>query len=223
RAAAGLGAAQLPHPDPGHADGGPERADALALPSHPGAVPAAVPGRRGADRRRPGGAPPVPAAARPAAGQLHLRRRLPDDQGAGRPRRPGHDRRPRDAGGGRRRGHNAAPLPAPRGTLHQLPAAEGSAYLSLMGALRSWERPAWQRTFGATPADLEAIAAAATEALAGDRELTRDELVAAIVDRARSAHLAEVLGSGWGTLLKPLAWWGVLCNGMPRGGRVTFR
>jgi hypothetical protein len=42
------------------------------------------------------------------------------------------------------------------------------------------------------------------------------------VDRTGSRHLAEVLGSGWGTLLKPLAWWGVLCHGPSRGGRVTF-
>jgi len=32
---------------------------------------------------------------------------------------------------------------AMRGTLHLLPAAEAGAYLSLMGSLRSWERPAW--------------------------------------------------------------------------------
>ena len=31
-----------------------------------------------------------------------------------------------------------------------------------------------------------------------------------------------VLGSGWGTFLKPLAWWRVLCFGPPRGNRVTF-
>lgn len=111
---------------------------------------------------------------------------------------------------------------AMRGTLHLLPADEAGAYLSLCGAHRSWERASWQTTFGATPADLEAIADAAGQALAGGAELTREELTAQIVERTGSSHLAELLGSGWGTLLKPLAWWGVLCHGPARGNRVTF-
>ncbi|MFD0903057.1 winged helix DNA-binding domain-containing protein [Actinomadura sediminis] len=111
---------------------------------------------------------------------------------------------------------------AMRGTLHLLPADEAAAYLVLCGAARHWEKPSWQRAFGATPADLEAIAESAARALAGGAVLTRDELTRTIVDDTGSAHLAEVLGSGWGTLLKPLAWWGVLCHGPARGGRVTF-
>ncbi|MCW2918412.1 MAG: hypothetical protein JWN52_6480 [Actinomycetia bacterium] len=111
---------------------------------------------------------------------------------------------------------------AMRGTLHLLPADEAAAYLALVGTVRNWEKPSWQRAFGATPADLEAIAAAATEVLGGGEALTREELTAEIVDRTGSRHLADVLGSGWGTLLKPLAWWGVLCYGPPQGSRVTF-
>ncbi|WP_030167169.1 winged helix DNA-binding domain-containing protein [Spirillospora albida] len=109
-----------------------------------------------------------------------------------------------------------------RGTLHLLPADEAAAYLVLCGAVRTWEKPSWQKAFGATPADLEAIAEAAAEALAGGAALTREELVAAVIDATGSRHLAEVLGSGWGTLLKPLAWWGVLCHGPAQGTRVTF-
>jgi Winged helix DNA-binding domain len=111
---------------------------------------------------------------------------------------------------------------AMRGTLHLLPVDEAAAYLELSAAHRNWERASWQKAFGATPGDLEAMASAASEALAGDVALTREELTAEIVGRTGSAHLAEVLGSGWGTLLKPLAWWGVLCFGPPRGNRVTF-
>ncbi|MBW8484931.1 winged helix DNA-binding domain-containing protein [Actinomadura parmotrematis] len=111
---------------------------------------------------------------------------------------------------------------AMRGTLHLLPCDGAAAYLALCGTVRNWEKPSWQRTFKATPADLEAIAAAASDALAGGAALTREELTAAIVDATGSSHLAELLGSGWGTLLKPLAWWGVLCFGPPRGARVTF-
>jgi hypothetical protein len=111
---------------------------------------------------------------------------------------------------------------AMRGTLHLLPADEAAAYLEVSAAHRNWERGSWQKTFGATPADLEAIAAAASEALDGGAVLTREELTAEIVGRTGSTHLAEVLGSGWGTLLKPLAWWRVLCFGPPKAGRVTF-
>ncbi|MFI0370913.1 winged helix DNA-binding domain-containing protein [Actinomadura sp. 1N219] len=111
---------------------------------------------------------------------------------------------------------------AMRGTLHLLPADEAAAYLVLCAAVRNWEKPVWQRNFGATPADLEAIAEAATGALADGAILTREELTAAVVEETGSGHLAEVLGSGWGTLLKPLAWWGVLCHGPSQGTRVTF-
>jgi hypothetical protein len=111
---------------------------------------------------------------------------------------------------------------AMRGTLHWLAAEEVGNYLSLMAAGRSWERPSWQRVFGATPQDLEAIAAAATDAMSGGTPLTREALTAEIVARTGSKHLEDLLGSGWGTLLKPLAWWGVLCHGRSIGGRVTF-
>jgi hypothetical protein len=111
---------------------------------------------------------------------------------------------------------------AMRGTLHLLPADQAGAYLALCATARNWEKPSWQKAFGATPADLEAIAAAAADALGDGACLSREELTAEIVGRTGSEHLAEVLGSGWGTLLKPLAWWGVLCYGRPRGTRVTF-
>ncbi|TDC82850.1 winged helix DNA-binding domain-containing protein [Actinomadura sp. 7K507] len=111
---------------------------------------------------------------------------------------------------------------AVRGTLHLLPADEAAAYLALCGAVRNWEKPAWQRTFGATPDDLEAIAEAASNALADGSALTREELTTAVVEETGSRHLAEVLGSGYGPLLKPLAWWGVLCHGPSQGTRVTF-
>ncbi|TDC62121.1 winged helix DNA-binding domain-containing protein [Actinomadura sp. GC306] len=111
---------------------------------------------------------------------------------------------------------------AMRGTLHLMPADEAAAFLVLCGAVRNWEKPSWQKTFGATPADLEAIADAARDALSDGASLTREELTTAVVERTGSGHLAEVLGSGWGTLLKPLAWWGVLCHGPAQGTRVTF-
>jgi winged helix DNA-binding protein len=111
---------------------------------------------------------------------------------------------------------------AMRGTLHLLPADEAGAYLALCGTIRNWERPIWQRETKLTPADMEAMAESVTAVLAGGACLTRERLAAEIVERLGREHLAEPLASGWGTLLKPLAWWGVLCFGPPAGNRVTF-
>lgn len=110
---------------------------------------------------------------------------------------------------------------AMRGTLHLLTPEEGGAFLSLLAAGRSWERPSWQKYFGMTPALMETFRATARDAL-GDQALTREELIAAVSRRRKLAHIAEELRSGWGTLFKPLAWQGDLCFGPSRGNRVSF-
>lgn len=110
---------------------------------------------------------------------------------------------------------------AMRGSLHLLTPEEGSAFLSLLAAGRSWERPSWQRAFGATPAVVDRLREVVREALDG-QVLTREEVIEAVSARGLD-HLAEGLRSGWGTLLKPLAWQGDLCFGPSRGARVTFQ
>jgi hypothetical protein len=109
---------------------------------------------------------------------------------------------------------------AMRGTLHLLTAADAPAFLSLMAAARTWEKSSWQKTF-ATAAQMATITDAVREILPG-RILTREQLTAEILDRTRDDSLTEPLGSGWGTVLKPLAWQGYLCNGPGDGNRVTF-
>ncbi|GAB2947145.1 winged helix DNA-binding domain-containing protein [Micromonospora polyrhachis] len=109
---------------------------------------------------------------------------------------------------------------AMRGTLHLLTPADAPAYLSLLAAARTWEKGSWQRTF-VTVAQLDAIAEATLKALDG-RVLTREELTAEIVERTGDATLQAHLGSGWGAVLKPLAWQGLLVNGPSEGNRVTF-
>ncbi|MDP9271782.1 MAG: winged helix DNA-binding domain-containing protein [Chloroflexota bacterium] len=52
--------------------------------------------------------------------------------------------------------------------------------------------------------------------------LSREELAAAVTALPGLEHIGEALLSGWGTLLKPLAWQGDLCFGPSRGNRVTF-
>ncbi|MGE5272151.1 MAG: winged helix DNA-binding domain-containing protein [Verrucomicrobiota bacterium] len=110
---------------------------------------------------------------------------------------------------------------AMRGTLHLLTPEDAGAFLSLLAAGRSWERPSWQRAFGLTPKELADLRIAVREALDG-RVLTREELVAAVVARPGLAHTGASLASGWGSVLKPLAFQGDLCFGPSRGSRVTF-
>ena len=110
---------------------------------------------------------------------------------------------------------------AMRGALHLITPEEGGAFLALMAAGRTWERPSWQRYFGVTPELMDLLRIAVRDALE-DATLTREDLVTALVARPELAHLAEGLRSGWGTLLKPLAWQGELCFGPSRAGRSTF-
>jgi hypothetical protein len=110
---------------------------------------------------------------------------------------------------------------AMRGALHLLTAEEGGAFLSLMAAGRSWERPAWSRYFGMTPERVERLRIAAREALDG-KVLTRDELVEAVTRKPGLEDVGEALRSSWGTVFKPLAWQGDLCFGPSQGNRATF-
>jgi hypothetical protein len=110
---------------------------------------------------------------------------------------------------------------AMRGTLHVLAPGDAEAFLSLLGAVRTWEEPAWQRNFGAGPEEIDLLARTVAEVLDG-RVLERVELIEEVAARAGHRELDAHLRSGWGALLKPLAWMGLLCNGPSRGNRVTF-
>src|SRR5438876_6627620 len=110
---------------------------------------------------------------------------------------------------------------AMRGTLHLLTPEDAGAFLSLIASGRSWERPSWQKYFGVTPKQLDALREVIRETLAG-KVLTREELIGAVTARRGYGHLGEAMRSGWGTLLKPYAWQGDLCFGPSQGNRVTF-
>lgn len=107
-----------------------------------------------------------------------------------------------------------------RGTLHLLDAAQAPAQLALLAATRTWEKGSWQKTF-VTLGQLDAIRDAVCDALTG-APLTREDLVAAVAARTGDPDLAEHLRSGWGAVLKPLAWQGLLVHGPGDGNRVTF-
>ena len=110
---------------------------------------------------------------------------------------------------------------AMRGTLHLLTPEDAGAFLSLLAAGRPWERPAWQRYFEMDPATMERFRDAVRDALDG-RTLTREELIEAVTVIPGLEHIGDGLRSGWGTLLKPVAWQGHLCFGPQSGTRVTF-
>jgi hypothetical protein len=110
---------------------------------------------------------------------------------------------------------------AMRGTLHLLTPEDAGSYLSLMASGRTWELPTWQRYFGLTPKHWELFRPAVREALDGN-VLTREQLAAAVVATPGLEHVGKELASGWGTLLKPLAWQGDLVFGPSQGNRVTF-
>jgi hypothetical protein len=110
---------------------------------------------------------------------------------------------------------------AMRGTLHLLPPNEAGAYLSMVGAARTWEKGSWQKAFGVTPDEMVALVDAVGQVLDG-RVLSRDELVVAVGELLGRPDLAAELRSGWGTVLKPVAWQGRLCHATSEGNRVSF-
>ncbi len=110
---------------------------------------------------------------------------------------------------------------AMRGTLHLLAPDEAGAYLSLVGAARSWEKGSWQKAFGVTPDEMVALVEAVGQVLDGE-VLSRDELVAAVGEVLGRSELDAELRSGWGAVLKPVAWQGGLCHATSDGSRVRF-
>jgi hypothetical protein len=109
-----------------------------------------------------------------------------------------------------------------RGATHLLTPEDGGAYLALRAASRMWELPSWQCFYGLTPSDWPLLREAVREALA-DGPMTRDELGAAVTARPKFRHLGSAFNDGADTLLKPLAWQGVMSFGPPRDGRATFQ
>jgi hypothetical protein len=108
---------------------------------------------------------------------------------------------------------------AMRGTLHLVRAADLPLLVAALSTRTRYERPSWLRAYELTLEEMRSILDAIPEALDG-RCLTREELAEAVGRVAPQA--SERLRSGWGELLKPAAFLGLLCFGPAQGQRVTF-
>jgi hypothetical protein len=109
---------------------------------------------------------------------------------------------------------------AMRGTLHLLRSDQLARYVGALARLRPRHHvPAWQRAYGLTREQADAMLAAVADAL-DDGPLTREALAAAVGERVGDEAVAERLGSGFGELLKPAAFTGDLCFA-PNDGRLV--
>ena len=109
---------------------------------------------------------------------------------------------------------------AMRGTLHLLAADDLALWAGALGTRGYlWRSAAWTRYFGVSVEELEALVAAIGSSLDG-RGLTREELGTAVGELA-GERAQELMTSGWGTLLKPVAMEGALIFGPNRGSRCS--
>ena len=111
---------------------------------------------------------------------------------------------------------------AMRGTLHLLPADELPLWVGALGVLKPrYHAASWQRYFGLSREEAEAMLAAIAQAL-DDRTLTRKELADEVGRRLGSEELGGKLRDGFGSLLKPSAFRGDLLFAPSVGRNVRF-
>lgn len=110
---------------------------------------------------------------------------------------------------------------AMRGTLHVFAAGDLPLYCAAQRTRDQYQNPSFLKYFGLEEADLHAVLDAIPQALDG-RMLGREDLAREILRITKRRHLEERLLSGWGELLKPAAFRGLLCFGPGSGRNVTF-
>jgi hypothetical protein len=107
-----------------------------------------------------------------------------------------------------------------RGTLHLVPAVDLPLYTAALRTRSIRSINAWLKFMQLTEPEFIGLIGSLGDALGGS-PMTREELIAK-VGRGRSEHIRDVLKSGWGGMLKPVARRGLLCFGPNRGQSVTF-
>jgi Winged helix DNA-binding domain len=107
-----------------------------------------------------------------------------------------------------------------RGTLHVARSTDLPIYTGVLGAHTLRSVNAWLKYLKLTESQLNDLFERIGGALDGT-PVTREELIN-VVGRGQTAHVRQILKSGWGGLLKPPARKGWLCFGPNRGQSVTF-
>jgi hypothetical protein len=110
---------------------------------------------------------------------------------------------------------------AARGTLHLLPAADLPRWVAAMSTRGRETKGSWLRYHGVTAEQMRDIVAAVPDVLGGT-PMTREELADALIAGTGHDDLRGPLNQGFGAILKPLAFRGLLCSGPSRGRNVTF-
>lgn len=107
-----------------------------------------------------------------------------------------------------------------RGTLHLARSTDLPVYTGVLGAHTLRNVNTWLKYLKLSEPQLNHLFDRIGGALDGT-PVTREELIA-VVGRGQTAHVRQILKSGWGGLLKPAARRGRLCFGPNRGQSVTF-
>jgi hypothetical protein len=110
---------------------------------------------------------------------------------------------------------------AARGTLHLLPSDDLPTWVAAMSTRTRETTGSWLKYYGVTASQMADVLATLPDVLA-DKPLTREELADAIIGATGHTDLREPLTQGFGALLKPAAFRGLICSGPPRGRNVTF-
>jgi winged helix DNA-binding protein len=109
-----------------------------------------------------------------------------------------------------------------RGATHLMTPEEGGIYLALRASARMWELPSWQEYYRLAPSDWPSLFEVAHEALA-EGPLTLQELVAAIAAPPRFRHLGPILAGNPWSVMKVIAWHGVMSFGPMQGRQARFQ
>jgi Winged helix DNA-binding domain len=107
-----------------------------------------------------------------------------------------------------------------RGTLHLVPAEDLPVFTAAMQTRWMRLRKSWLEFVQLTEPEFMSLVEAIGQALDG-QVLTREELIEK-VGKGEPVRIREVMKSGWGMILKPVARRGLLCFGPSRGQSVTF-
>ena len=108
-----------------------------------------------------------------------------------------------------------------RNTLHLLTPADHALFVASAAVQEGWKTAAWQRYFGLTADEIEAMVDAIGDLLT-DRPMTKVQLADGVARRLRKPELREKLRSGWGTYLTPATRRGRLIFGTSQGRNVAF-